>query len=422
MANPVQQQPAQQQPAQQQSPPQPPPPPDVRGAIQRRLQGMVAGGNGVPVQVVPADGAVMLARVPDGGGVADDVTRALSEYFRFAPRSVVHEPQDPDARWRATVLPNTVRTIQAAGSVCWPTDALELRGTRGLTPAPLLQRVFVGDLVWLFYWERMGAFRMLGALLDDYATRGRYPLRTDDASTVYFETMVRLTKMGLSSSIRDRDSSYRRCLGWTSEAGRNLGLNSITNTAFNTQFHRFLELALTYYKEKRVINAIYIEGNQGTPNLATLESIMEALRLLQAAMLPFAYGRNVVHTVTGAVWLVGALDLVKRVRQHIGVPAGFDTPYQYIPAAIEVLLSNGSPEKAASNRYTLHKQCAETGRAILLDIDGLEDSGNLDNDYTRPEVLKTWLDSIEATVEAYRAAYRAAIGADVGTPAIAIEQ
>ena len=42
--------------------------------------------------------------------------------------------------------------------------------------SPRIRRLFVGDLVWLFFFERMGIFRILGVILDDFATRGRLPI------------------------------------------------------------------------------------------------------------------------------------------------------------------------------------------------------------------------------------------------------
>ena len=70
----------------------------------------------------------------------------------------------------------------------------------------------------------MGIFRILGRLLDDFAFNGKYPMNTADSNNeltwIIMETMVRQTKTGLSSTVRDRNSAYRRGLGWEIEEGR----------------------------------------------------------------------------------------------------------------------------------------------------------------------------------------------------------
>ena len=83
-----------------------------------------------------------------------------------------------------------------------------------------VKRLFIADLIWLYYFERMGIFKILGVILDDFATNGKIPMSNNTLSAFVMETMVRLMKNGLSSTVRDRDSSYRRCLGWTSDVGR----------------------------------------------------------------------------------------------------------------------------------------------------------------------------------------------------------
>ena len=39
-----------------------------------------------------------------------------------------------------------------------------------------IKRLFLGDLLWLFFFERMGIFKILGVILDDFATRGGFPI------------------------------------------------------------------------------------------------------------------------------------------------------------------------------------------------------------------------------------------------------
>lgn len=57
---------------------------------------------------------------------------------------------------------------------CLPPSCVALRGNRrGATD---LERLLLGDLVWLFFFERMGIFKILGVILDDLATRGGFPI------------------------------------------------------------------------------------------------------------------------------------------------------------------------------------------------------------------------------------------------------
>ena len=66
-------------------------------------------------------------------------------------------------------------------------SCVTLEGIRNLSRATLddparvpvrIRRLFIGDVVWLFYFERMGIFKILGAILDDYATKGKHPCQT----------------------------------------------------------------------------------------------------------------------------------------------------------------------------------------------------------------------------------------------------
>jgi hypothetical protein len=68
------------------------------------------------------------------------------------------------------------------------------------------------------------------------------------------------------------------------------------------------------------------------------------------------------------------------------------------------------------NRYDLHRQCAQNGRNILLDLEVinhlLKEPG---------QELENWLTQVEGKIEGYRTAYRTLTGVDLGastTPAI----
>lgn len=300
---------------------------------------------------------------------------------------------------------------------CLPPSLTILHGERGTKckecgkaeSTTFLRRLFIGDLVWLFYFERMGIFKILGVILDDFATKGKYPIPNDGKTAAVLETMVRLTKMGLSSTVRDRDSSYRRCLGWTSDVGRKLNLETVVNTAFNNLFHKFIQTALEYYKDKRL--AVAIRGAAvpaPPPSVATLITIGDTIDLLKKAFKPFDLGRNYLNTLSGIVWVIAGMDLIKRLRTTLGIPETLEKPHEYLSAAYDILVMGRPITPSEINRYKLHLECARDARDILLDIEVL--------DYTNREKLETWLELVEDKIEGYRTAYRSLTGIDLATP------
>ena len=80
---------------------------------------------------------------------------------------------------------------------------------------PGIRRLFVGDALWLYYVDRMGINQILGVILDAFASNGRLPISNgsldsgvrDDIAALVLEVMVRQTKTGLSSTVRDRPAS-----------------------------------------------------------------------------------------------------------------------------------------------------------------------------------------------------------------------
>jgi hypothetical protein len=268
----------------------------------------------------------------------------------------------------------------------------------------------------------MGVHRMIGAVLDDFVTRGRFPLRPTGAEGLVLEAMVREVKCGLSSTVRDRDTSYRRCLGWTSESGKGLE-NGTTpkNNAFNTLFHRLIQLALAYYREKRLAVAIQASANAGVPSKATLTAIREVIGQLRTAFDPFKYGRNHTHTLAGIVWTLGALELLLRLRSQLGIPEPYSKPEELIPAAYDLLVPGARPMQG--NRYIAHRQCAEAGRDILLDVQAFDFEGSTSSGPLTDDDLEMWLPLVESKFEIYRSAYRVLTGVDFGADGIpSVEQ
>ena len=71
-----------------------------------------------------------------------------------------------------------------------------------------LNRLFIGDVIWLYFFERMGIFKILGGILDDYANNGKYPIPSNDITSLIIEMMVRDIKKGTASTIKDRAYTY----------------------------------------------------------------------------------------------------------------------------------------------------------------------------------------------------------------------
>lgn len=389
---------------------------------------------------------VLLSQISKGSADSgDDIVKAYNDYFSKFPElsniiNIITPPlTEEDQNYISSLKAKTHigdNLIQEWSGLtsqwyqipvifpwCLPPALTILKGKRGMKClewekdsskiALFLKRLFIGDLVWLFYYERMGIFKILGVILDDFATKGRYPFPNNiKEGTGIMEAMVRLTKMGLSSTVRDRDSSYRRCLGWTSDVGRKLGIDAVVNTAFNTLFHKFIQTALEYYKEKRLATAIQLTATSSTQSVATLTAVRNTIEVLYQAFKPFDYGRNYSNTLSGIVWVIGSMAIIRDMRTRLGIADDYNEPHQYIPAAYDLLVRGKQITPSESNRYTLHKECAEYARDILLDIEVL--------DKTNITEIEIWLDNVETKIEGYRATYRNLTpdGVDLGMPPV----
>lgn len=375
----------------------------------------------------------------------DDVNRFFGEYFKFLPHSVLALGSQNLANYLddgllKCVSPGPVIEVAAGPTAshqsAWPSDGcfcspcVTLDGNRpppsAGQPGPAnLRRLFAGDLLWLFYFERMGLFQILGAILDAYAYSGRLPISNgsldpdlrDDLVAVVLEAMVRQTKTGLSSTVRDRTGAYRTVLGWTSEPGRKLAMDTVVGTGFNSLFHKLIFHALEFYKDKRLAFAIRgAAADQPPPSAATLITLRDTIEVLKRRFEPFSYGRTYTNTLSGIVWAIASMSVVRELRSTLGIPAAFNTPDEYLPAAYELLVLKRPVTQGEINRYLVHRECAQNGRDLLLDLEVLnhqdaEFGGELDR----------WLQQIESKVEGYRTAYRTLTGVDLGlsaTPAI----
>jgi hypothetical protein len=71
-----------------------------------------------------------------------------------------------------------------------------------------------------------------------------------------------------------------------------------------------------------------------------------------------------------------------------------------------------------TNRFIVHRQAAQNGRDLLLDLEVLNHLDTAD-----PGELSRWLTQVEPKVEAYRTAYQTLTGVDLAaSPTATIEQ
>jgi hypothetical protein len=269
--------------------------------------------------------------------------------------------------------------------------------------------------------ERMGILRISGAILDEYATKGNKPIssgidkggqslsyaKLNDVYAIILETKTRLMKMGLGSFVRDRNSSYIRCLGWSSDNGSKMNIPAQPNKKFSHYFHLFIYHALQYYRDKRLAVAIQSQLQPGRPSVSTKITLRDTIESLKKSFDAFDYGRNYFNTLNGIVWVISALGLIRGLRTVLGIPIEYNEPYEYIPAMHEMFTGEQAGQ-ISHNRYLAHRDCATNARYILLSIEIL--------DYNKTgvgEELEQWLDHIEDKVEGYRTAYEALTGTDL---------
>ena len=379
----------------------------------------------------------MLALIKTTGvppGTKDEVTKYFDEYFKFEDHIILEGnlTDHLDSALLSCMQGGGVILRRAHGNFqSWPSDCcfcptcVTLKGNRNpsdKTLVPEIKRLFVGDLAWLFYFERMGIFQILGLILDAFACNGRLPISNgsldagslkDDIVALVLEAMVRQTKTGMSSTVRDRACAYRTSLGWISDVGRKLNLDTEVSTGFNTLFHKFIYHALEFYKDKRL--AVAIRGTAASvapPSVATLITISDTLDVLTKRFEAFSYGRNYSNTLSGIVWVIAGMSVVRELRTTLGIPPAFDDPHEYIPAAYDLLVLKRPVTHGETNRYTVHRECAKNARDILLDLEVIN---HLDKNPLG--VLDNWLTQIEAKVEGYRTAYQTLTGVDLGASA-----
>jgi len=377
----------------------------------------------------------------------DEITRFFNEYFvfnrhlTFGNEPVDHHPDeylDPKIGCPQILATAAVANVPQPESR-WPSQCcicspcLTLDGNRNPPPqphttVPHLRRLFLGDVLWAFYFDRMGIHQILGAILDSFAYNGRLPISNgsidatsyrDDIAALVLEVMVRQTKMGMSNTNRDRNALFRTTLGWVSETGRKLNLDTQVNTGFNSLFHKFIFHAQEFYRDKRL--AVAIQGAAGgiaKPSVATLITISNTIDVLKKRFEAFQYGRNYYNALSSILWTIGGLSVIRELRTTIGIPAAFDAADEFVPAAYDLLVLKRPVTQGDTNRFIVHRQAAQNGRDLLLDMEVINhlDTGEVGE-------LSRWLTQVEPKVESYRTAYQTLTGVDLAaSPTATIEQ
>ena len=379
----------------------------------------------------------------------DEITKFFKEYFVFRRHQVFGaEPlnQNPDTSVDPELLNCLNPVILAAPAASstrppsrWPSECcicspcLTLDGDRdrppGSTTPMHLRRLFLGDVVWAFYFDRMGVHQILGAILDAFAYNGRLPISNgsidpnttfqDDVVALVLEIMVRQVKTGMSPTTRDRNALFQTVTGWVTEAGRKLNLDTQVNTGFNTLFHKFIFHAQEFYRDKRL--AVAIQGAAGgiaKPSVATLVTIANTIDVLKKRFEAFQYGRNYYNALSTILWTVSGLSVIRELRTSLGIPSAFNAPDEFVPAAYDLLVLKRPVTQGDANRFIVHRQCAENGRDVLIDMEVINH-----NDVSEGGQLQTWLTQVEPKIEAYRTAYQTMTGVDLAaTPTATIEQ
>jgi hypothetical protein len=268
-----------------------------------------------------------------------------------------------------------------------------------------LERLYLGDLIWLYFHERMGIFQMLNRLVDDYARLGKLPIGVSDAECL--EKMTRLIQSGQGSSAKERAATYQRSLGWTCE---NLPSpdGALANTAFENNWRNFLRAALAFYRGRNV-NAIL--GATANQSAASVVGAQDAATSLWQTFSSFDTASNYAATFHGLMWVVGTLFLIEKLGNslNLGMAATSTDKSALIAAAYETLVLGRPPSSTDASRYLVHHDCAKYGRRILLDLQGLK---NLND---QGSLLKPWLEDAETekNIEGYRSAWQRLTGEDL---------
>jgi|SRR6185436_5543777 len=352
------------------------------------------------------------------------INAIYKEYFSHSNHIIFDNSED---KFKLSCPNSGKQKVQEPCTCCLPDNCTTLKGIRGsvkwwhdttttpptiivIDPTKLINRLYIADVFWVFWMEEMGINKVSAKIINDYAIKGEFPIETNvntltpGITPLIMESLTRQMKTGLASSIKDRVSTYRRCLGWTTTVGRQMKVDTIVNSSFSEHFHKFISLAIDYYNQLRLSSAIQ-STTSGTASISTIVGIVTSLKLLQEASSAFNYGRNYNNTLSAIVYCIASLDLIRNVKDKIGIPK--TSIEEYVSASYDVLIEGKSLSESKSERYILYKMLADYGRDLLLDIQCLNAGSSSD--------IKTWVenDVVESRVEAYRSAYQKLFGIDL---------
>jgi hypothetical protein len=267
----------------------------------------------------------------------------------------------------------------------------------------------IGGVVWLYFYERMGIFKILSALMDDYNYRGKYTIsgnRTE--KTAYSELMDSISTMyrlGIGSNLRDRICTYQRVLGVNIE--NNLNIESVQNKGFMQTFNKLVDYMLEYYKSKQLAQAIQVQSTLTAParsSVATQTSIRDTMNLLRQQFEPSEYGRNQMTVFLGIAMVHGTLCLINMLRKEIGIPDQYERPEEFIPAAYDILVTKQPITLNSTNRFIIYDNCASYGYRLFTDIE-MADMSTFTT-IASGSTLDVWLNDIEGIVEGYNSAFK----------------
>lgn len=274
------------------------------------------------------------------------------------------------------------------------------------------QGLTVGAVLWLYYYERMGIFRIAAALMDDYNYRGKYTISgsrkngTGKESIEYSTLMDKLCtlyRLGISSNLKDRTSTYQRVLGVDLSGAASVESNR--NVGFMQIFNKLIDYMLEYYRTKQLAQAIQSQSGtvQARSSVATQTSIRDTITSLKQQFEQFQYGRNQINTFLGITTVHITICLLNMLKAEIGIPTQYEKPEEFIPAAYDILVARQPKSVYDTNRYLLYDNCASYGYRLLTDIE-TADIANF-RTVASGSVLDLWLNDVEGIVEGYRNAY-----------------
>ena len=281
----------------------------------------------------------------------------------------------------------------------------------------------LASILWLYYYERMGIFKILGVLMDDYNYKGKFPISGKSSSpsptpplteqySELMDTICTLYRLGIGSNLRDRIGLYQRVLGVSIE--NNLNVETEKNEGFMRNFNKFISLSVDFYRDKQLSEAI--KGANTTAyrsSVATQTAIRDTILMMQKNFEVYEYGRNRINTYLGISMVYATICLLRMVKFEIGVPRQYNEPHEFIPAAYDILVTKKAVTSNEINRFTIYDNCATNGFRILADLETIDSTQLTTIGISSP--LEAWMTNIEGWVEGYRNAFNS-----ISEPASAI--